>query len=73
MWRLDEVDQFAQQDVLAREFEGRGTDPIDIVLAYRLGLREQLELPVLTSGMTFRTLARRGSAIGAGAELGAGQ
>ena len=62
MWRLDEVDQFAQQDVLAREFEGRGTDPIDIVLAYRLGLREQLELPILTSGMTFRTLAQVGAA-----------
>lgn len=58
MWRLDEVDQFAQQDVMAREFANRGTDPIDIALAYRLGLREQLELPVLTSGMTFRTLAQ---------------
>ncbi|WP_410481762.1 NEL-type E3 ubiquitin ligase domain-containing protein [Pseudomonas plecoglossicida] len=58
MWRLDEVDQFAQQDVLERELEQRGTDPIDITLAYRLGLREQLDLPVLTSGMTYRTLAR---------------
>jgi len=57
LWRLEEVDQFAQQDVMEREATGRGSDPIEIVLAYRLGLRAQLDLPLLTSGMTYRVIA----------------
>ncbi len=57
LWRLDELDRFALQDIQARQLDGGDPDQIEVVLAYRVALREQLDLPVLTQGMTYREVA----------------
>ncbi|MFJ4440827.1 NEL-type E3 ubiquitin ligase domain-containing protein [Pseudomonas sp. NPDC089422] len=46
LWRLDRVDRIAHEDVQARQAGGGNPDVIEVVLAYRVGLRIDLDLPV---------------------------
>nr|WP_314479767.1 NEL-type E3 ubiquitin ligase domain-containing protein [uncultured Pseudomonas sp.] len=57
LWRMDEVERVAMDDVRWRQSDGANPDEIEVVLAYRLALRESLDLPILTSGMSFRAVA----------------
>jgi len=57
LWRLDEVERVAMDDVRWRQADGADPDEIEVVLAYRLALRERLDLPIFTSGMSFRAVA----------------
>ncbi|MBF8792504.1 hypothetical protein IRZ70_06815 [Pseudomonas monteilii] len=63
LWRLETLDGIARQDIQARlasaiaPGEIDEIDPIEIVLAYRLALRSDLDLPVQTRAMQFLDLA----------------
>ncbi|WP_449432208.1 NEL-type E3 ubiquitin ligase domain-containing protein [Pseudomonas putida] len=54
LWRLDEVDRIAVRDILSR---GGNPDQSEVGLAYRVGLRERLGLPIDTAQMSYRALA----------------
>ncbi|WEL57365.1 NEL-type E3 ubiquitin ligase domain-containing protein [Pseudomonas kermanshahensis] len=54
LWRLDEVDRLAVLDILER---GGNPDESEVGLAYRLGLRDRLNLPIEVGEMSFRPLA----------------
>jgi len=54
LWRLDEVDRLAVLDILNR---GGNPDESEVGLAYRLGLRDRLNLPIAVADMSFRPLA----------------
>lgn len=54
LWRLDEVDRLAVQDIQARQ---GNPDESEIGLAYRLGLRDPLNLPLEVGNMNFRQVA----------------
>lgn len=54
LWRLDEVDRIAMQDIVTR---GGNPDESEVGLAYRLGLRERLNLPLEVGDMSFRPIA----------------
>jgi hypothetical protein len=54
LWRLDEVDRLAVRDILDR---GGNPDESEVGLAYRLGLRDRLGLPIQVGDMSFRPLA----------------
>ncbi|MCV9920398.1 NEL-type E3 ubiquitin ligase domain-containing protein [Pseudomonas sp. BT-42-2] len=54
LWRLDEVDRLAVQDIVAR---AGNPDESEVGLAYRLGLRERLNLPLEVGDMSFRPIA----------------
>ena len=58
LWRLDELDSFARQDVQDRRRAGGDPDEIEVVLAYRLALRIDLDLPIQTQSMQFSDLAQ---------------
>ncbi|NIE73148.1 hypothetical protein F3J45_01540 [Pantoea sp. Ap-967] len=54
LWRLDEVDRIAVQDILSR---GGDPDQSEVGLAYRVGLRERLVLPIEIAGMSYPGVA----------------
>lgn len=54
LWRLDEVDRLVAQDIHTRSGH---PDESEVGLAYRLGLRESLDLPIETTDMSFGPLA----------------
>ncbi|WP_371315498.1 NEL-type E3 ubiquitin ligase domain-containing protein [Pseudomonas gingeri] len=60
LWRLDEVERLAQADIDARLGlpEMPRVDPVEVRLAYRIGLTERLHLPGQPKHMTFTELAR---------------
>ncbi|WP_247263370.1 MULTISPECIES: NEL-type E3 ubiquitin ligase domain-containing protein [Pseudomonas] len=60
LWRLDEVESLAQTDIEARLKlpDASGVDPVEVRLAYRIGLTERLRLPGQPKHMTFTELAR---------------
>ncbi len=60
LWRLDEVEVVAQEDIQARlKVAGAPrVDPLEVRLAYRIGLAERLGLPGQPRHMTFTELAR---------------
>ncbi|WP_246356424.1 NEL-type E3 ubiquitin ligase domain-containing protein [Pseudomonas gingeri] len=60
LWRLDEVEALAQADIEARlkVSSAAQVDPAEVRLAYRIGLRERLDLPGQPGHMTFTELAR---------------
>ncbi|WP_256736588.1 NEL-type E3 ubiquitin ligase domain-containing protein [Pseudomonas gingeri] len=60
LWRLDEVEALAQADIEARlkVSSAAQVDPAEVRLAYRIGLRERLDLPGQPRHMTFTELAR---------------
>lgn len=57
LFRLDRLEQFARQDITAREAEGRGVDEVEVSLAYRTHLARELDLPGQSSYMDFRGIA----------------
>ncbi|MFQ6575987.1 NEL-type E3 ubiquitin ligase domain-containing protein [Pseudomonas sp. UM16] len=57
MWRLDQVDQAALADIQARQAAGQHLDQIEVGLAYRLELRQLLNLPAQPADMGFRAIA----------------
>ncbi|PVZ43663.1 NEL-type E3 ubiquitin ligase domain-containing protein [Pseudomonas sp. CC120222-01a] len=57
LWRLEELDRIALRDIQERQFGGSDPDQIEVVLAYRVALREALDLPLQTQGMSFRPVA----------------
>ncbi|SDT21381.1 C-terminal novel E3 ligase, LRR-interacting [Pseudomonas asplenii] len=59
LWRLDEVETLAQADVEARlKVPGAHVDPLEVRLAYRIGLAERLGLPGQPAYMTFTEMAQ---------------
>lgn len=57
LWRLDEVDRLALEDIVARRDTGSDPDEIEVMLAYRLALRDDLDLPINTQAMMFEAVA----------------
>lgn len=57
LWRLEQVERIALEDIQARGAQGRDVDQIEVVLAYRIGLREALDLPAQPGDMTFADIA----------------
>lgn len=57
LWRLEQVERIALEDIQARGVAGRDVDQIEVVLAYRIGLREALDLPAQPGDMTFADIA----------------
>lgn len=57
LWRLDQVDRIALEDIQARRAAGSDPDEIEVGLAYRLALRDALDLPVQPGDMLFREVA----------------
>ena len=57
LWRLETVDRIALEDFLSRRAAGEDPDEVEVVLAYRLALRSDLDLPVRITTMRFGYLA----------------
>ncbi|WP_296267866.1 NEL-type E3 ubiquitin ligase domain-containing protein [Pseudomonas sp. UBA6562] len=57
LWRLDEVERIALRDLEARRADGANPDQIEVVLAYRVGLREALDLPAQPHDMLFAAVS----------------
>ncbi|MFZ0155635.1 NEL-type E3 ubiquitin ligase domain-containing protein [Pseudomonas sp.] len=57
LFRLDQVEQIAREDIQARRAQGRGVDEIEVSLAYRTGLARQLGLPGQPGTMQFQAIA----------------
>ncbi|WP_459205534.1 NEL-type E3 ubiquitin ligase domain-containing protein [Pseudomonas sp. MLB6B] len=57
LWRLDEVERIALRDLEARQADGANPDQIEVVLAYRVGLREALDLPAQPQDMLFAAVS----------------
>ncbi|MFJ4440828.1 NEL-type E3 ubiquitin ligase domain-containing protein [Pseudomonas sp. NPDC089422] len=62
LWRLDEVDRIALEDIQQRRAAGGNPDEIEVGLAYRLALRTELDLPAQPSDMLFGEIAALGRA-----------
>ncbi|WP_225920012.1 NEL-type E3 ubiquitin ligase domain-containing protein [Pseudomonas vanderleydeniana] len=59
LWRLDEVEALAQADIETRlKVAGAHVDPLEVRLAYRIGLASRLGLPGQPTHMTFTELAK---------------
>ena len=57
LWRLETVHRIALEDFLSRRAAGEDPDEVEVVLAYRLALRSDLDLPVRITTMRFGYLA----------------
>lgn len=58
LFRLEQVSKIAAEDFAARLVEGgQAPDELEILLAYRIGLADALELPGQPKSMTFTVLA----------------
>ncbi|MNM07946.1 E3 ubiquitin-protein ligase ipaH3 [compost metagenome] len=57
LWRLDEVDRIAVQDIQQRRVAGANPDEIEVGLAYRLALQAPLDLPIEPGAMLFSEVA----------------
>ncbi|MDI6934790.1 NEL-type E3 ubiquitin ligase domain-containing protein [Serratia sp. Se-PFBMAAmG] len=62
LWRLEQVDRIAERDYTTRRAGGADPDQIEIMLAYRIGLREALALPAQPGDMLFAETAGLSSA-----------
>lgn len=58
LFRLDRLEQFARADIAERVRAGRGVDEIEVSLAYRIRLTQQLELPGQPANMLFEQIAQ---------------
>ncbi|HGM5580540.1 TPA: NEL-type E3 ubiquitin ligase domain-containing protein [Pseudomonas putida] len=54
LWRLDEVDRIIAEDLQARRLSGADPDEVEVGLAYRLGLRDEFDLPGQPLTMSYR-------------------
>ncbi|MCO7565486.1 leucine-rich repeat domain-containing protein [Pseudomonas sp. S 311-6] len=57
LWRLDEVERIALEDIQARRAAGSDPDEIEVSLAYRLALRDALDLPGQPADMAYADVA----------------
>lgn len=57
LWRLEQVDRIALEEIQGRAAHGRGVDELEVVLAYHVGLRESLDLPAQPSDLLFADVA----------------
>lgn len=57
LWRLDEVDCIVVEDIQARRAAGADPDEIEVGLAYRVALRDALDLPAQPGSMLFTAVA----------------
>ncbi|WP_313738998.1 NEL-type E3 ubiquitin ligase domain-containing protein [Pseudomonas sp.] len=57
LWRLDEVERIAVRDIETRRADGANPDQIEVVLAYRVGLRQALDLPAQPQDMLFAAVS----------------
>ncbi|HEK1684999.1 TPA: hypothetical protein SMR42_001314 [Pseudomonas putida] len=57
LWRLDEVDRIIAEDLQARRLAGANPDEVEVGLAYRLGLRDEFDLPGQPLTMSYREVA----------------
>lgn len=57
LWRLDQVDRIALEDIQARRTAGSNPDEIEVGLAYRVALRDALDLPAQPGDMLFAGVA----------------
>lgn len=57
LWRLDEVERIALEDIQARRADGANPDEIEVGLAYRVGLRDSLDLPAQPGDMLFAAVS----------------
>ncbi|WP_313650571.1 NEL-type E3 ubiquitin ligase domain-containing protein [Pseudomonas soli] len=57
LFRLEQVERLAREDVQARVAQGQTVDEIEVSLAYRTGLAVELELPGQPRTMQFSTIA----------------
>jgi hypothetical protein len=53
VFRLNTLDAFARSDIASR----RGVDEIEVLLAYRVGLKDELALPCETSAMRYNAIS----------------
>ncbi len=53
VFRLSTLDAFARSDIATR----RGVDEIEVILAYRVGLKNELELPCETVAMRYNAIS----------------
>lgn len=58
LFRLDQVERYARQDMLSRRAQGRDVDEIEVSLAYRVGLAQTLDLPGQPRSLQFGTVAQ---------------
>ncbi|QXH49802.1 hypothetical protein KSS94_17865 [Pseudomonas fakonensis] len=57
LFRLDQVERLARADIEARQASGDQVDEVEVSLAYRVGLRQELNLPGQPQTMQFDTIA----------------
>ncbi|WP_165392198.1 NEL-type E3 ubiquitin ligase domain-containing protein [Pseudomonas tructae] len=57
LFRLEQVERLAQDDIAARRADGRDVDEIEVSLAYRSGLATELRLPGQPRTMQFARVA----------------
>ncbi|WP_434771346.1 NEL-type E3 ubiquitin ligase domain-containing protein [Pseudomonas entomophila] len=57
LFRLDRLDQFIRADIAARIAAGRGVDEVEVSLAYRVRLAQELDLPAQPAHMLFEQVA----------------
>ncbi|MGG5291114.1 NEL-type E3 ubiquitin ligase domain-containing protein [Pseudomonas shirazensis] len=56
LFRLDQVEAYARDDMLRRSAQERGVDEVEVSLAYRVGLAATLNLPGQPRTMQFGTI-----------------
>lgn len=57
LFRLEQVERLAREDVKARLAQGQHVDEVEVSLAYRTGLAQELDLPGQPRTMQFETIA----------------
>ncbi|MBJ9975862.1 hypothetical protein IAE35_14745 [Pseudomonas sp. S75] len=57
LWRLDEVDRIIAEELQRRRLGGGRPDEVEVGLAYRLGLRDEFDLPGQPATMSYREVA----------------
>lgn len=57
LFRLEQVERLAREDVKVRLAQGQHVDEVEVSLAYRTGLAEELDLPGQPRTMQFETIA----------------
>ncbi|MDO7903752.1 NEL-type E3 ubiquitin ligase domain-containing protein [Pseudomonas sp. K1(2024)] len=61
LWRLDELDRIIAEDLQSRRRDGGHPDEVEVGLAYRLGLRDEFDLPGQPATMSYREVAGVGA------------
>lgn len=56
LFRLDQVEAYAREDMNRRHAQGRGVDEVEVSLAYRVGLAARLDLPGQPQTMQFEAI-----------------